>query len=127
MPDAAHVMELPNKLPLSREAYLTVQRVYRGWSFTGIVVVAAIIATLWFAFMADGAAEIPAAVAFTAILMTQVVYWGYTVPVNRRTRNWTEAPEDWERLRDRWEISHAVSALLSFVALVCVAVAILRS
>ena len=49
MPAAAHVLELPNKLPLPREAYLTVQQIYRGWNRTGFVVIAAIVATLWFA------------------------------------------------------------------------------
>ena len=84
-------------------------------------------ATLWFAVVANESAEIPATMAFVAILMTQVVFWVYTVPVNRRTNNWTEAPEDWEQLRDRWEISHAASALLTFTAFVFIAVAILRS
>jgi hypothetical protein len=65
--------------------------------------------------------------AFLAILLTQVVFWLFTFPVNRRTNNWTEAPEDWEQLRDRWEFSHAASALLNFIAFVCVAVAILNS
>jgi hypothetical protein len=127
MPAAAHVLELPNKLPLAREAYLTVQQVYRGWSRIGFVVVAATIATLWLAVVSDESSEVPATIAFLAILMTQVVFWLYTFPVNRRTHNWTEAPENWEELRDRWEISHAASALLNFIAFVCVAVAILRS
>src|SRR5688572_27717218 len=126
VPAAAHVLELPNKLPLAREAYLTVQQVHRGWSRIGFVVVAATIATLWLAVVSDESSEVPATIAFLAILMTQVVFWLYTFPVNRRTHNWTEAPENWEELRDRWEISHAASALLNFIAFVCVAVAILR-
>ena len=56
-----------------------------------------------------------------------MVFWLFTFPVNRRTNNWTEAPEDWEQLRDRWELSHAASALLNFIAFVCIAVAILNS
>lgn len=125
VPAAAHVLELPNKLPLEREAYLIVQQVYRGWSRLGAVVIAALAATLWLAVVADDASEVPATLAFLAILMTQVVFWIFTFPVNQRTRNWTEAPEDWEALRDRWEISHAANALLSFIAFVCVALAIL--
>lgn len=125
VPTAAHVLELPNKLPLERDAYLMVQQVYRGWSRLGLVVIAALAATLWLAIVADEESEIPATLAFLAILMTQVVFWLFTFPVNQRTRNWTEAPENWEQLRDRWEISHAASALLNFFAFVCVAVAIL--
>ena len=126
-PSAAHVLELPNTLPLHRDEYLTVQHLYRGWSRLGFVVIGALLATLWMAVVADESSELPATLAFIAILLTQVVFWIYTYPVNRRTHNWTEAPDDWERLRDRWEISHAANALLSFIAFVCVAVAILNS
>ena len=127
VPAAAHVLELPNKLPMPREEYLTVQRMYRGWQFAGFVVVAALIATLSLAIVAEGEARGAALLAVLAILGTQWVFWGLTFPVNKRTHNWTEAPDDWERLRDRWEISHAVSAVLNFIALVCVAAAISSS
>ena len=127
VPAAAHVIELPNKLPLPRDAYLTVQRIYRGWAYFGFVVIGALLVTAWLAVIVDGDAALPVTLAFCSILLTQVVFWVFTYPVNRRTRNWTEAPEDWEDLRDRWEISHAASALLNFVALVCVAAAILQS
>jgi Domain of unknown function (DUF1772) len=126
VPGAAHVIELPNKLPMPRDAYLTVQKVYRGWQFAGIAVGVALLATLWLAIDSEGRARLPSIIAFLAIVGTQVVFWLVTYPVNRRTANWTLAPEeDWERLRDRWELSHAASALLNFVALVCVAMAIL--
>jgi len=127
IPAAAHVIELPNKLPMPRDEYMTVQRVYRGWDFAGYVVAAALVVTLWLAIVSEGEARVPAVMAFLAILGTQVVFWGVTFPVNRRTHDWTETPDDWERLRDRWEISHAASALLNFTALVCVAMAISRS
>ena len=127
VPAAAHVIELPNKLPMPRDDYLTVQRVYRGWQFAGYVVMAALVATLWLAVVSDGAARVPAILAFLAILATQFVFWGITFPVNRRTHDWTTVPEDWKRLRDRWEISHAASAVLNFIALVCVAMAIAAS
>jgi hypothetical protein len=126
-PGATHVLELPNKLPMRREEYLTVHRVYRGWGYLGILLGAALAATLWFALIADGPAEGPAVIAFCAVLATQLVFWVFTFPVNRRTRDWTHAPENWEKLRDRWELSQAVSALLNFIALVAIAVAILLS
>jgi hypothetical protein len=127
VPAAAHVMELPNKLPMSREAYLTVQRVYRGWNLSAFVVIGALITTLVLMLTADGAAFLPALIGFLAIVATQVVFWKFTYPVNKITRNWTRVPEDWEALRDRWEISHAASAVLNFIAVVCVTVAVLRS
>jgi hypothetical protein len=88
-PAAAHVLELPNKLPLHREEYLTVQQVYRGRSRLGFIVIAALIATFWMAVVADESSEIPATMAFVAILLTQVVFWLFTFPVNLRTHNWT--------------------------------------
>jgi intracellular septation protein A len=127
-PSAAQVIGLPNKLHMEREEYLVVQRVYRSWPFLGILVVAALAATLWFASIMHGPAEAPAVIAFLAVLATQVVFWIFTFPVKRLVGKGRGLPEeDWERLRDRWEISHAVNALLNFVALVCVAVAILKS
>jgi hypothetical protein len=127
VPAAAHVMELPNKLPMSREAYLIVQRVYRGWNLSAFVVIGALIATLVLMVLVDGAAFVPALLGFLAIVATQVVFWTFTYPVNKITRNWTRVPEDWTKLRDRWEISHAASAVLNFIAVVCVTVAVLRS
>lgn len=127
VPAAAHVMELPNKLPMTREAYLIVQRVYRGWSLSGFVVVGALIATLALMILADDAAFVPALIGFLAIVATQIVFWTFTYPVNKITRNWTRVPDDWTALRDRWELSHAASAVLNFVAVVCVTVAVLRS
>jgi len=126
VPAAAHVLELPNKLPLPRDEYFTVQQVYRGWNRLGYVVIAALVATLWLVMIADEAARAPATIAFVAILATQVVFWAFTFPVNRRAHNWTAPTDDWERLRDRWEISHAASAFLNFIAFVFVAVAIVK-
>ncbi len=126
VPGAAHVLELPNKLKLPREDYLLVQTLYRGWAYLGILMAAALACTLWFAMLAEGPAEPPAVIAFVAVLATQLVFWVFTFPVNRYTRNWRDAPrEDWRKLRDRWEVSQAANALLNFIALVCVSVAIL--
>ncbi len=41
----AHLLELPNKMGLSRDDYLTVQQIYRGWALLGIAVVGALIST----------------------------------------------------------------------------------
>jgi hypothetical protein len=124
-PALAHLMELPNKLRLSREAYLTVQRIYRGWQLVGIVVVAALVSTLLLLLQAGDADFLPALVALLCIVATQVVFWSVTFPVNRRTQNWTVVPENWTPLRNRWEYSHALSAALNLVAVVSVTVAVL--
>jgi hypothetical protein len=45
-PAPAHLLELPNKLGLSRNDYLIVQQIYRGWALVGIVVLGALVSTL---------------------------------------------------------------------------------
>jgi hypothetical protein len=42
VPAGAHLVELPNKIDLPRDAYLTVQGVYAGWALFGIVDLAAL-------------------------------------------------------------------------------------
>jgi hypothetical protein len=34
-PALAHLLELPNKIGLSRDNYLVVQQIYRGWALSG--------------------------------------------------------------------------------------------
>lgn len=41
----AHLFELPNKMDLSREDYLTVQQIYRGWALLGIPIFGALVST----------------------------------------------------------------------------------
>ena len=118
-PAAAHVMELPNKIHLSRDDYLVAQKLYRGWQFVGVVVVLALVATGVLALQARGAAAAPLAaalLAFVCIVATQAVFWIFTFPVNRTTRNWSVAPANWAALRRRWEYSHAASAALNLLA-----------
>src|SRR3981081_2049776 len=91
VPSGAHLMELPNKMKLSRDEYLTAQRRYRGWSVVGGVVVAALVATfaLAVAMKSQPGAFQAAIVAFACVAATQLVFWVFTFPVNRRTANWT--------------------------------------
>jgi hypothetical protein len=37
-PALAHLLELPNKINLTREEYLVVQQIYNGWQLLGIVI-----------------------------------------------------------------------------------------
>lgn len=113
-PALAHLLELPNKIGLSREEYLTVQQIYRGWALLGVVVFGALLATLVHALAARGRMkEFRAAVtAFVCIVAAQVVFWIFTFPTNQATRNWTVLPDNWEALRTQWEYSHAAGALL---------------
>jgi hypothetical protein len=124
MPSAAHALELPNKIGLSGIEYLTVQRLYRGWSFARLIVAAALASMVILLFMVR---ELPEAfalawIAFLCLAGTQLVFWIFTQPVNRVTANWTFLPGDWSELRRRWEYSHAASAALNLAALVALIV-----
>ncbi len=126
-PSFAHLLELPNKIGLDRDAYFTVQAIYSGWALLGVPVLAALLATLVLAVLlrAQRSARRWAAVAFVALVATQAIFWTFTYPANTATENWTVAPENWEALRTRWEYSHAVAAVLNMVALLALASAAL--
>jgi hypothetical protein len=126
-PALAHLLELPNKMGMSRDEYLVAQQIYRGWWMLGIFVFGALLSTLWLAIVARRrlAVFIPALIAFLAIAGTQVVFWTFTFPMNQRTANWTIFPDGWAALRMQWEYSHAASAVLNLVALVAVIVSVL--
>lgn len=119
-PALAHLLELPNKIGLSAEDYLTVQQIYRGWALLGIVVFGALLSTLLLTILMRGRPKIfvLALTAFLCIVGTQVVFWTFTFPANQATDNWTLLPENWRQLREQWEYSHAASAGLNFIALV---------
>jgi hypothetical protein len=126
-PALAHLLELPNKIDLPREEYLTVQQIYRGWALLGIVVFGALLSTLAYAIAARRRRGefLPALIAFLCIAGTQVVFWTFTYPANQATANWTFLPDSWSALRTQWEYSHAASAVLNLAAFVALAIAVL--
>ena len=115
----AHLFELPNKINLSREDYLTVQQIYRGWALLGIAVVGAFISALVQAFMVRKQRHVLVwtLVALACIVGTQAVFWIFTYPANQQTHNWTALPPNWQELRQQWEYSHAAGAGLNLLAL----------
>lgn len=128
-PTLAHLLELPNKINLARDEYLTVQQIYRGWALLGFVVAGALVSTLVLAVMVrrERRAFVFALLAFICIVGTQVVFWTYTYPTNQATNNWTMLPENWTDLRQQWEYSHATSAGLNLLALVAMILSVLAS
>ena len=127
-PAMAHLLELPNKISLSHDEYLTVQHLYSGWALLGFVVYGAIFSTLALAIVTRRrAGEFRLALTgFLCLAGTQVVFWTFTFPANSATRNWTALPENWIALRAQWEYSHAASAVLNLAALLAVILAVLR-
>ena len=115
----AHLFELPNKIDIGAADYLTVQRNYDNWWIVGLSVPLAFLSVLALT-VALGGTGTPFTFALIALLLLVgelVVFWGFTAPVNRATENWTMLPSNWEELRDQWEYSHAVRAILYVVAM----------
>lgn len=124
----AHLLEMPNKILLTRADYLTVQQIYRGWALLAFVAYAAIGFTLLLAIQArrDRRAFALTLAALLLLIASQGVFWTFTFPVNQSTNNWTNLPDDWEPLRSRWEYSHAAGALLTMAALAVLIAAVVR-
>ena len=118
-PAAAHLLELPNKIGLSRDEYFVAQQLYRGWALLAVVVLPAVALALLHAVLVrkQRAAFRLAALAFVCLVGTQVLFWTFTFPANQLTENWTLVPDNWAALRAQWEYSHAASAVLNLVAL----------
>lgn len=116
----AHLLELPNKIHMTRDDYLTVQYIYRGWALLGIVVVGALLSTLTVTILGrdDRRLFIGSLIALLCLVGTQIIFWTLTYPVNKVTHNWTVVGANWQALRARWEYSHAAAACLDFAALV---------
>jgi hypothetical protein len=118
-PAAAHAFALLNKINLSRQQYYDAQLAYRGWNLLGLFYIGALGSTLWLTIIAREQAPVAwlsgAALALTAL--TLVIFFIWVFPGNAATKNWTEAPENWQALRTRWECGHAANAMLLFVAL----------
>ena len=115
----AHLFELPNKIGLSAQDYLTVQRNYDNWWIVGLVVPLAFLAVLalTIALRSTGAPFVLTLIALLLLVAELAVFWGITAPVNRATENWTALPANWQEQRALWEYSHAVRAILYVLAL----------
>ena len=124
----AHLLELPNKIGLSRDAYFTVQLAYRGWDRLAWLLLVELGSIVALAILCRHDPRVlPALVAAAVfLLLAQAVFWTFTYPANVATSNWTVAPDDWERLRARWEYSHAAGAVFQLLVVAALTVAILR-
>lgn len=123
----AHVLEMPNKLALDRDAYFTVQGIYAGWNLLGIVLLVQLLALVTAAVLSrrDRPVLVAVVLAIIGLVGAQTVFWIWTFPANAATANWTEIPDVWEPLRDQWEYSHAAGALFQAFGLVWLFVAVL--
>jgi hypothetical protein len=130
VPGGAHAFALLNKINLGAEQYFIVQSIYRGWALFGIILLGALLANIVLALMLlrrGGAAFLLASLAFCCIALTLAIFFVWTYPANQATGNWTSIPDDWKQLRVQWEYSHAVNAVITFVALCSVTLSALTA
>jgi hypothetical protein len=146
----AHALELPGKMRLDKETYIAVQAIYYpGFTIGGFAEPLSIVGTFFLLLMTrhNHPAFSLTLVALVALAAMHSIFWIVTQPVNRfwlqkqqlihLTRlgakffstNATEGAEietsrEWKKMRDRWEYSHLVRAVLSVIALVTLAMAI---
>ncbi len=123
----AHLLALPNKIHLSRDDYLVVQQIYRGWDLLGIADIGALLATFVLAAMSrrEPRRLIWAVVALVCIAAALAIFFTFTYPANQQTSNWTVMPANWESLRRQWEYSHAAGACLYLVAFISLVISVL--
>lgn len=130
VPSGAHLFEMHRKIGLDREAYFTVQAIYAGWAWFAIPIFAAIVlnGALFVVECRRNPASARAAL-ISALLITASlgVFFLWVFPANQATANWTQAPDNWQELRQQWEYGHAANALLVFAALLSTGRAIMAS
>jgi hypothetical protein len=146
----AHALEFPGKMRLSKDIYIATQSIYYpGFTIGGFGEGLGLLATLSLVLlMPRGTLAFWWSLAgFLALVITQVVFWTVTQPVNRhwvaglrltgaaqrffsvdptRQQGAVQVSEQdqWEHLRDRWEYSHIVRAVFAAISLISVTVAI---
>lgn len=129
IPAGAHLFALPHKIAMGQEPYFVVQGIYRGWALFGIpligaIVVVAILAVMLRAHPVPFWLTVATALCLAAGL---AVFFIWVFPGNQATQNWTVAPDDWMRLRTRWEYGHAASALLDFIGFCALVLSVLAT
>jgi hypothetical protein len=128
VPSGAHLAALPNKMAMEQTDYFAAQHVYNGWALFGIVLFGALVANLAHTIVLRklGQSFGYALASLLFVAASLVIFFVWTFPTNQATSNWTVVPKNWNELRIQWEYSHAVNAVVTFVALACVVIAVLR-
>jgi hypothetical protein len=127
VPSGAHLFALPNKIGLTQEDYFVAQSLYRGWYLFGAVLISALTFNAALAILSRGQdmSFYLAGAAAICIGTTLAIFFTQIYPVNHLTNNWTVVPDNWIALRVQWELAHAINAVITFLALCCVTVAVL--
>jgi hypothetical protein len=128
VPSGAHLAALPNKMAMAQADYFVAHQIYNGWALFGIALFGALVANLahTIALRMRGRSFGYALASFLFIAAGLVIFFVWTFPPNQATNNWTVVAKNWNELRSQWEYSHAANAIVTFAALVCVVVAVVR-
>jgi hypothetical protein len=117
----AHALELPGKRLLPKETFLAVQPIYYpGFTVGGMVGEFGGMLTTFILLLVTPRSTTSfwlTLVALIALLAMHAAYWLLTHPVNNF---WLREV----KLRDRWENSHLIRAMLGFVALALLVAAV---
>lgn len=120
----AHVLEMASKFTLSGPLWLDIeQHLYRGWGpVFGPIEILALLSSLWLLLKSrtEPRAFRAFAIATACYALMLLAFFVFNAPANAALNGWTPAtlPENWTAVRARWEIGHAISALLSVIAFV---------
>ena len=143
----AHALEYPGKLRLNKDAYLATQQIYYpGFTFGGLAEAFSLVVLLLLTIVTPAGSAVYwlTLTAFVLMLCMHAAYWVLTHPVNKfwlkdvelkgaghgffafdpLARTHGGAAPDWTALRDRWERSHIVRAILSVLALALLTIAV---
>jgi hypothetical protein len=141
----AHALELPGKMRLAKEAYYAMQPIYYpGFTIGGVAEPGGIVLTIILLIVTPLGSTTSwlTLAALIGLTSMQAVYWLFTHPVNRfwladeklsrvgsgffsfAAKTERSRPRSWTELRDRWEYSHVARALLAFVSLTALVVAV---
>ena len=128
VPSGEYLAALPNKIVMAQTAYFLAQQVYAGWAHFEIVLFGALVANLAHTIVLRrlGRSCGYALASLLFIAASLVIFFVWTFPTNQATNNWTVVPTNWNKLRIQWEYSHAANAMMTFAALVCVVIEVLR-
>jgi hypothetical protein len=128
----AHLLELPAKVQFDAALWLTLLQSLYPPAFgpvAGSAEAAAVVGSivLAIAVRARGATFRWAVLAAACLAIAHACFWIWVVPVNAAMLPLTAEtlPSDWMQLRDQWEYTHAVRAVLEFVALAALVLSLL--
>lgn len=125
----AHLLELRIKISLSKVDYQIVQGIYSGWQWLGIFEIGAILLTLIWAIIELKSKSIFPYIlaALLCFIASMAIFFVNVFPTNQVTLNWTNLPKNWQELRNSWEYSHAIRAMLSFIGFSFLVITLLKN